>query len=229
MPRQSWSDHILSYYLCQSCAYVDTDAMRVQVGHPCPRCSSPSPGGLSYFALPIPTVGDLIGELHPLPELDAPDPTARLPIPDSHQFALLVFFCTLAEVLLQHFLQRYMDHLAISLTVQQRLLSDSSGMKRRLDNLFPSIVGVKWNDAVKTVSATSGTDFVQTVTFAAEAAAKRNLLLHLGNQWAIPQEMPERCFNETAPLLRLFVELHNAFLARPVNPLMPPATPTPAA
>ena len=201
----------------------------MQVNYPCPRCGSPSPGGLSYFALPIPTVGDLIGELNPLPELDSPNPSAKLPIPDGHKFALLVFFCTLAEVLLQHFLQRHMDSLTIPLPVQRRLLSDNSGVKRRLDNLFPSIVGVKWKDAVKTVSANSGKDFSQTVAFAAEAAAKRNLLVHLGNQWAIPQAMTERCFNETSPLVRLFVELHNAFLARPVNAPNPPNSSIPDA
>jgi len=217
VPRQSWSDHVLGFHICQSCEFIDRDARRTQVGFPCPRCSVPSPGGLRYFALPIPTVADLIGELHPLPELDVPDPAAALPIPESHQFALLVFFCTLAEVLLQHFLQRYMARLSIPHPIQDKLLKDNMGTRRRIESLFPALVGVKWKDAVTQVSASSGTDFSATIGFAAEAAEKRNLLLHLGNQWAIPPEMPERCFAEVAPLIRFFVELHNAFLARPFD------------
>ena len=158
----------------------------------------------------------MIGELHPLPELDAPDPAASITIPESHQFALLVFFCTLSEVLLQHFLQRYMASLSIPRPIQDKLLADNKGTRRRIESLFPTLVGVKWNDAVKQVSASLNTDYSETIRFAAEAAEKRNLLLHLGNQWAIPSRMPERCFAETAPLVRFFVELHNEFLAKPV-------------
>ena len=229
MSRQSWSDHILGFYICQSCEFIDRDSQRTQVGYPCPRCNVPSPGGLRYFALPIPTVGDLIGELHPLPELDAPDPTVAIPIPESHQFALLVFFCTLAEVLLQHFIQRYMASLSIPRPIQDKLLADNKGTRRRIDTLFPALVGVKWKDAVSHVSARSGTDYSATMGFAAEAAEKRNLVLHLGNQWAMPPEMPERCFTETATLIRFFVELHNSYLARPPVQAGTPAGMIPAA
>ena len=213
MPRQTWSQFILGYYICEACRIIDRDTGRVEIGHPCSACGAPGKRALSYFALPIPTVADLIGELHPLPDLDD-DPTKEMPpIERSHQFALLVFFCTLGEVLLLHFLQHCMQRLSIPLSIQERLLNDNLYMKQRIERLFPPLTGLTWQEALSALKAESGQDYEPTASFFKEAADKRNQLLHLGNEWAVPPDMPERCFDETAPLIKLFVGLHNLVIA----------------
>ncbi len=59
-------------------------------------------------------------------------------------------------------------------------------------------------------------DFKQTVDFYIESAEKRNKLLHLGNKWIMPPDMAKQCFDHMAPLIQLFIALHNTYLAKSV-------------
>ena len=218
MPRQTYSQFITGYFECETCGVVDRDDLRIQVGYRCPRCGAPGESALCYFTLPVAAICDLIGELYPLPDLDAtPFPQVAPPIRDSHQLALLVFFCTLGEVLLQHFLERCMNGMAIPADIQTRLLADSLYPKQRIERLFPILAGAKWSDAVAAAGAHDGADFTPTVAFYIDATEKRNELLHRANVWVVPQNMARQCFEQTVPLLRLFVALHNTYLIKPVQ------------
>lgn len=218
MARQKFSEFIENYYLCKSCGIVDGDYERIQVGHECSRCGVPGDGALSYFMFSVSTTADLIGELHPLPDLYSIEPEAQITdIKESHDLALLVFFCTLGEILLQHFLQRCMANQKIPVKVQDRLLDDNRFVKQRIDKLFPMLTGDKWTKAIQKVIEKSGEDYSKTVKFYIEANEKRNQLLHLGNKWIVPSGFATECFDNTAPLVKLFVELHNEYLAMPVS------------
>jgi len=216
LTRQSWTDFILGYYICQSCWFVDRDDERIRVGYPCGRCGVPSPGGFTYFDITVGAIADLIAEFYPLP-----DPTLHTPLNntepprESHSLAILVFFCTLGEILLQHFLECCMLNLNIALNVRKRLFDDNF-FKQRLDNLFPSLVGVSWKNAVKAAAKNSHAEFQSAVDFYIVASKRRNKLLHLGEKWDMPPDMAKRCFDNMVPLIRLFIELNNTYLAKPI-------------
>lgn len=175
-------------------------------------------GTLGYFMLSVSTTADLIGELHPLPDLNNIEPEAQVVVTkESHDLALLVFFCTLGEILLQHFLQRCMANQNIPVKIQDRLLEDNLYVKQRIEKLFPMLTGDKWSQAIQKVTEDSHEDYGKTVEFYIEANSKRNQLLHLGNKWIVPSGFATECFDNTAPLVKLFVELHNEYLAKPVE------------
>jgi hypothetical protein len=218
MARQKFSDFIGEYYLCRSCGIVDTDHERIRKGHECSRCGVPGDGALGYFKFTVGTTADLIGELHPLPDLYSIEPESEVAVAaESHNLALLVFFCTLGEILLQHFLQRCMSDQKIPIKVQDRLLGDNLFVKQRIDKLFPMLIGEKWTKAIKNITEKSREDFVKVVEFYVDANEKRNQLLHLGNKWAVSAEFDTQCFDNTAPLVKLFVALHNEYLAKPID------------
>jgi hypothetical protein len=48
------------------------------------------------------------------------------------------------------------------------------------------------------------------------AVKKRNQLLRLGNKLAVTPGMAKQCITNMAPLINLFVELHNVYLMKPL-------------
>jgi hypothetical protein len=217
MARQKFSDFIQGFYLCESCGIVDRDDDRINIGHKCSRCGVPGKRALQYFMLTVDTTADLIGELHPLPDPFSIEPEEQLnTTKESHDLALLVFFCTLGEILLQHFLQRCMSAQSIPAKVQNRLLDDNRFAKQRIDKLFPMLTGDKWKKAIKKVTERSQEDYGKTLEFYVEATKKWNQLLHLGNKWVIPPDFATKCFDNTAPLVKFFVYLHNEYIALPI-------------
>jgi hypothetical protein len=59
-------------------------------------------------------------------------------------------------------------------------------------------------------------DFSPTVVYYYIALKKRNQLLHLGNKLAVSPKLAKQCSTHMAPLIKLFVELHNIYLVKPL-------------
>jgi hypothetical protein len=214
--HQSLSLLLADFFLCQSCGIVDGDENRIKVGSLCSRCGAPSPSAHHYFPLPALSLIDLMQEFYHTPP---PGPmNETFPPEQNHKLAVVIFFCTLGEVLLQHFLEEGLYKLRIPYDVQSRLLEDHLFVKQRVDKVFPLVTGnKKWKASVKMLSKRGSMDYTETVAFYETAADKRNLFLHRGNKWAIADEMPEQCMQHIQPLLYLFVDLHNEFIARDVG------------
>jgi hypothetical protein len=199
------------FNVCQSCGVVDADRERARVGHPCARCGTKSKGALAYFGLPANALIDLMQEsFHQKPR--ATQGGRALAKDDVHQLAVIIYFCTLGEVLLDHFLREVMYALRIPSAVQERLLSDNSFSRERVDKVFPSLVGEKWKAVIKELSGNSKLNYEQTVKFYREVVNARNLFLHQGNRWAVPKSMPEGCMEGIWPLMNLYVSLHNRYV-----------------
>jgi hypothetical protein len=217
MLTETWTYFILGYYICQACGVVDRDKDRLIVGHKCPRCGTPSQQGLMFFDMTVGAIADLVAEFYPLLPPDSPPSTAPITDPpESHRLAILVFFCTLGEILLQHYLERCMLRLGLPVEIQERLLQDNLFPKQRIKRLFPILTGATWQVAVKAASKSANSEFENTVDFYLEATEKRNQLLHVGNKWLITPDMAVKCFDQMDSLIRLFVELHNIYLAKPI-------------
>jgi hypothetical protein len=207
--NQALSTLLADFSVCHGCAVVDRNKNRIQVGTPCPECSIPSKGATAYFHLEVVTLIDLMQEIyHSSPSPRQGSQPSRSPKRD-HQLAVVIFFCTLGEVLLGHFLREAMIALNLPKGVIDRLLSDHQYAKQRIEKVFPSVTGRKWKKTVEQLSSSAKLDYSTTVDFYLQAVEARNKFLHDGVKWAIPEGMPEKCMRTIGPLLNLFVALHN--------------------
>src|SRR5258706_5033066 len=159
MPRQSWFDALQMFRLCAACGHVYHDNTPSVPGQQCPRCHTESASLNSYFVAKISDVADLIAKFYQLPNLDVHPTITPPPLSRANALGILVFFCTLGAILLQHFLERAMQKLDLPPDVQQRLLDDNLFTKHRVQKLLPTPCVVKCNDAIKSISINSPDKF----------------------------------------------------------------------
>lgn len=209
---QPLSTLVSDFYVCQSCSIVDADNNRMLVGSPCATCGAKSEGGLAYFDLSADALVDLMQESFHYKSTSRNMSGSPLVGNNVHRLAVVIYFCTLGEVLLEHFLREIMYALNIPNGVQERILNDSLFARERVEKVFPSLVGEKWKAVLKDLSKNSKLNFEKTVEFYLRVANARNEFLHRGNQWAIPESMPEECMEEIWPLINLYVLLHNRYV-----------------
>jgi hypothetical protein len=216
--RQRLSTLLADFMICKSCGIVDRDFERMRIGYKCPRCGIPGDGAMAYFPISVDSLIDLMQEFYHLKQEAAPDSEAPVEQKASnHQLAVVIFFCALAEVLLQFFLEKRMSKMGLQHEIQERLLDDNLFVKQRVQKLFPALTSAKWNKAVEMLSKRVDLDYIETTKFYQRASSARNEFLHRGNKWAIPQDMPEQCIRHIWPLVCLFVALHNEYIAQPVD------------
>lgn len=213
--NQRLSTLLTDYCECESCHIVDRDPNRSKRGSPCPRCGVKGDGGEVYFHMGIRSSIDLMQELYHTPSRSG---TGLGHLVASHHLAVIVFFCTMVESLIENLLREIMIAQDLPSAVQERLLSDNLTSKQRVDKLFPTLVDEKWNDAISAaIRAHQGkrTDIKAALDFFLKAVRARNRFLHPpGNKWAIGLDMPRQCLRQTPTLLVLFVWLHNRCVAK---------------
>lgn len=202
---QNLSTLIANHCECAHCGIVDRDPNRIRVGYPCPHCKKEGDGGETYFHFGILSAINLMQEFHQ---------TSK----DSHKLAVVVFFCTLVEALLENLIREQMCAQKISGKVQERLLSDNLRSEQRVNKLFPALFNATWKEAVaKAARAHPKMDYTGTLDFFLKVVKVRNKVLHPpGSRW-IPLDMPQQCLRRTPALLELFVWLHNYYIARGVG------------
>lgn len=206
------------FEVCDMCGVVDTDQERIRIGHPCSACGSPSAGGTCCYGLPVDTLLNLIEE-------NCEEDPAVCSQLSSHLSAV-IFFCTLGEVLLEHFLTELMLAQAIPRSVMKRLLNDSLSAKQRVDKLFPALTASKWADELLELEEKDGRPYRAATNFYLRAVAARNLVLHRGATRAVSRDMRTNCATHSNNYLYLFATLHNRF-ARPFYGPQRPYLPRP--
>ena len=152
-----------------------------------------------------------------MPDLDSPSSIGSFPHPsESHRLAILIFFCTLGETLQQHFLEHCVSRSNFSPKIQASLLQDILHPLEHIEQPFQTLTGATWQQAVKAASKHAKRNFLLTLFFFKIAVKKRNQLLLLGNKQAVSPDMAKQCITNMAPLINLFVELHNVYLMKPL-------------
>ena len=202
-------------HVCESCNIVDDDRNRMRVGYECPICGVPGKGGKIYFHMNVIRLIDLMLAFYKPGQRAALVSNApKNGVKYESRLAVVIFFCTLGEVLLQHFLQWHMWKLGLPSEIQKRLLDDNPFVKQRIEKLFPTLTGAKWNRAVGNLGTAASVNYAETVAFHKRASEARNEFLHRGEDFAITQEMAEGCMHQVWPLVSLFVDLHNKYVAK---------------
>ena len=222
---QPLSSLTCQWHICDACKIVDFGIDRIKHGYPCPRCGVPGRGGHMYFFSHHLTLVDLMQDLFHARTPDGRDLEGNeRSLAGQHRFAVIIFFCTLWETLLQNFLEECMDNKALPGEIQERLLLDHQADSRRRDILFPLLTGTKWNDALQRLSSECAYDHRPVFEFYTVLAKERNQLLHRGHVYSVPKERPRECLLHLHSCLQLFVDLHNAFVVES----LPEASPAPA-
>jgi len=210
--NQRLSSLFRNFIICETCKRIGREQEREKTGYKCPYCGAESEP-IEYLYLNALKLIDLMQELYHSAQEEAPDSKRR----DRRdiQLAVVIFFCSLGEVLLVQFLENLMIKMGLPLEVRKRLLDDNQSVKQRLEKLFPTLTGVKkWKKAVRTLDRERPElNYIETVRFYEKVRDVRNKFVHGGNKWAIPQEMPEQCIRHIWPLVHLFVDLHNKYIA----------------
>ena len=215
--HQSLGLVLADFHICQHCHIIDRDNNRMMVGHPCSNCGTPSPAGRSYFNLSVHSLINLMQEFYHKDQ-SKQDATPRDELfgkvltKKNSRLAVIIFFATLREVLLENLLYDLMIAQELPGNICKRLFSDSFTHKQRLDKLFPSLSGVTWKKAIKNVSAKCELDYIELDNFIEKVVKARNRFLHEGKKWAIKEEMAEECLRRIWPLLNLHVYLHNEYV-----------------
>jgi hypothetical protein len=212
--RQRLSTLIAGYYTCKSCGYATADLNISHVGHPCSHCGAPSRGGMMLFKLGVYIMVDLMQEYYHLHPTESQISKALGEDRQNHLLAIVVFYCSLGELLLEGFLISYMNKISIPDRVQDDLLKDIS-MDKRL-GLFHTLTEKKLSQAVEELDSQSSNDYRRVITFYKDIREKRNKFLHVGNMFTIEKEMVEQCLLDSPILINLFVKLHNVFIAEPI-------------
>ncbi|MFH2203113.1 MAG: hypothetical protein ABIJ96_08375 [Elusimicrobiota bacterium] len=210
---QHLSSVIAGHNECQSCGYVGREGDWTLIGFPCPNCKKPSDGGRMFFHVGILSTINLIQEFY---HADSSQTDDHLAV-KGHHLAVVIFFCTLLEVLLEDFLREFMFKEGLKANVQERLLKDNLFPRRRVEKLFPALAGKTWKDAIAEAGAEvdrkPNPTIQEALDFYLKANTARNKCLHGGNKWAIGHQMSWKCLRHTPPLLDLFAWLHNRYVA----------------
>lgn len=201
---------LADFQMCRNCRVVDRDQGRVRDGHRCGNCNAPGEGGLMYFGMSVLFLIDLIQEAFHSPGIDHGNQNGS--IREAHNVSVVLFFCTLREIVLNWLIGRLFCAQKIPKPVYERLLADSNTYMLRQNNLLPSLTGKKWKFLVAQESRSSQLDYVELDEFLRKAVEARNKFMHEGKHWGIDRKLAESCIDHISPLLNFYVSLHNRYV-----------------
>ena len=201
-----------SHLVCATCAVVDRDWDRMKRGHECSACGTPGEGGRLYFPISIHILVDLIQQAY-----HSQSATGPLGGPNGEDVGTVLYFCTLREALLNHFLVGHLKSQKVPIPLIEKLLDDNRLASQKFGGLFASTTGKKWSEAVSQVSTSAGIPFEPVSQLMRSAAELRNQFLHEGAAWSMSRAFSKECINAVPLMVELFVALHNDFI-RPAAP-----------
>lgn len=204
---------LVDFQICKNCGYVDRDQNRKLSENPCPVCKQPSEGGHSYFHFSVYILIDLMQEsFHSKPWKKTNSTEMRENTERAHYVSVVLFFCTLKEVILYRLIQFLLSVQKVPNGIFERLLDDNKFYTDRINKLFPSLTGKKWKQAIKELDKDKKSSYGDLNDFFEKTAIARNRFLHEGNKFVIDKAMAEQCMRNIFPLLNLFMELHNRYV-----------------
>ena len=165
---------------------------------------------MMYFELSVHLLIDLIQESFGSLGPDSAKPNESSS--NAHNVSVVLFFCTLRELLLNSLIAHLCWAQRIPRAVHERLLADSNSHALRQNNLLPALTGKKWKALVAEEARSSQLDDVEIDEFTRKAVEARNKFMHQGNGWGIDRALASGCIHRIWPLLNFYVALHNRYV-----------------
>lgn len=209
--NQPLSSLVSDHLICEKCRVVDRDNSRMRAGYCCPTCGKSSDAGRLYFSINIHILVDLLQEAYHSDQQSKKK--ARLYRGcGSHDIAVIIYFCTLRETLLDKFIIELLNAQNIPKGIFKRILADNKFHRQKQDKLFSSLTDVKWKNAISSLNEASEINYIEIDEFVHKIAKIRNCFIHEGSKWSIDRELSTNCINNIWSLINLYVGLHNMFV-----------------
>lgn len=208
---QATSSLICDFMICKCCGTVDREHSRMVKNSICPACHRPAGVARLYYPINIHILVDLVQQSYHSEAQISP-----IYGPQASNVGTILFFSSLREALLNHFLVALLLAQQVPSPLIEKLLEDNKLASQKFAGLFSAVVGKSWKEAVIEASAFGGMDFNPISDLMLAVASIRNEFMHEGRGWAATREVSTNCVNGMPVLTKLFVILHNIY----VHPLL---------
>jgi hypothetical protein len=132
---------------CKHCRWVSRSNKeeRFSKGQQCSECGNVNNTNLLFYPMNIWMLIDLIQDAyHSQPLIERRDYIQSRP----HDVSVVIYFCTLREVLLSNLINNLIATENVSDAVRDRMLSDNKFHRQKQNPLFHSRAGDNWKDAL---------------------------------------------------------------------------------
>lgn len=206
-------EHVLDgWQICEFCKIVDKDRNRSTYGHNCSVCGEPSRGGFMFFDISVSIIIDLIKEAFASEhKVEYPDTFLEYEL-NTHYISVLLFFCTLRELLLNSLIKDLCVAQSIPENIYNRLTSDNKLHIQKQDKLFKSLTGSKWVAALEELDKDKNNNYVELNENIKRLVQLRNSFTHNGIIWDISQEIGFECVTYIPQLIHMYVHLNNKYV-----------------
>lgn len=205
---QAASTLVCDFMICARCGIVDRKESRLVVNSDCPACQRPAGVACLYYSDRFHILVDLMQQTY---HSSGPVDTI-ISGPQAQNIGTIIFFCTLREALLNHFLLKLLLAQRVPARVIEKLFDDNKLANQKFNSLFPAVTGNSWKVAVQEASKYDDTNYNEISDLMREAADIRNKFMHEGMGWAATREVATNCINALFCLFSLFVALHNIYV-----------------
>lgn len=193
--------------ICNCCGIVDRERSRMRADSACPVCHKPAGGARLYYPINVHILVDLVQQSY-----HSNAPVGPISGPQTSIVGPILFFCTLREALLNHFLLTLLRARKVPDSIIEKLLDDNRLASQKFKGLFSVAVGKSWNEVVIEVSTFVGRDLQPISDLMLKMANIRNKFMHEGTAWTATHEDATNCVNGMPALFTLFTALHNIYV-----------------
>lgn len=99
----------------------------------------------------------------------------------------------------------------------EKTLLDNKSISKRTNELFPAITNQNFKDAIHH-ALQNKLESEKLLSTWEKAIVIRNIFIHRGNQWGIPEDFAKDCWDSIVFLFRGFVALHNTHAVEALVP-----------
>src|ERR1019366_5024921 len=151
---QAASTLVCDFMICECCGTIDREHSRMIKDNICPVCHKPAGVARLYYPFNVHILVDLVQESY-----HSEAPLNPISGPHASNVGTILFFSSLREVLLNHFLLALLQAQRVPAPVIEKLLDDNRLAGQKFTGLFSAVVGKSWKKAVIEASAFNGMDF----------------------------------------------------------------------
>jgi hypothetical protein len=164
-----------------------------------------------YFHLNIHALVNLMQIAYHSPRNEALS-TEHFDSREAQNAAILIFFCTLQEALLENLLLELCRAQQLSNAVTERLLSDNWRLGDRQGKLWFALTGEKWKTAIERANVGEEIKYADVNQVCTDVLEKRNRFVHTGASYIATRELADKCVTSIWGVISMYVALHNAFV-----------------
>jgi hypothetical protein len=205
--NQDISTLVCDFMICERCGEVDREHSRMVANSLCPACKKPAGVARLYYPINIRVLVDLVQQAY-----HSYAPVGPISGPQAPVVGTILYFCTLREALLNHFLLAFLRAEHVKASLIEKMLDDNKLASQKFTSLFSAVVGKSWSEAVGEASTHDATDYRPVSDLMKSAASIRNEFLHEGTGWSATRDVATECINSLPALFGLFVALHNIYV-----------------